>query len=86
MSSYELTLVFREDTKDAQSQAKTLVAGIIKTTKVWGVRDLAYPIMGQKRGNYFHLELELEPNQVAPLDKTIRQNDAILRHLLISQA
>ncbi len=86
MSSYELTLVFREDAKDIESQAKALVTGKIKTTKAWGIRDLAYPIAGQKRANYLHLELELEPSQVAPLDKTIRQNDAILRHLLISQA
>ena len=86
MSSYELTLVFREDTNDAESQAKTLVTGKIKTTKMWGLRDLAYPIRREKRGNYLWFELELEPDQVAALDKTIRQNDAILRHLLISQA
>lgn len=86
MSSYELTLVFREEAKDVESQAKNLIAGKIKTTKVWGVRDLAYPIAKEKRGNYLHLEIELEPGQVAALDKAIRQNDAILRHLLISQA
>lgn len=86
MSSYELTLVFREDVKDVETQAKALVAGSAKTSKAWGLKDLAYPIAGQKRGNYLWFGLELEPDQVAPLDKAIRQNDAILRHLLISQA
>ncbi|MBU2052271.1 30S ribosomal protein S6 [Patescibacteria group bacterium] len=85
MSSYQLTLVFREDAKDAETQAKALITGKIKTSKVWGLKDLAYPIASQKRGNYLYLEIELEPNQVDTLDKTLTQNEAILRHLLISQ-
>ena len=85
MSNYELTLVFREDAKDTESQAKALVTGIIKTTKAWGVRDLAYPIAKQKRGNYLNLAIELEPDKVAALDKTLKQNEAILRYLLISR-
>ena len=85
MSNYELTLVFREETKAAESQAKTLVTGKIISIKDWGVKDLAYPIKGKKRGQYLHLEIELEPDQVAGLEKILEQNETLLRYLLISQ-
>jgi len=49
------------------------------------VRDLAYPIKGVKRGAYIWQTVELEPDQVAGLDKDLRQNELVLRHLLISQ-
>ncbi|OIN88150.1 30S ribosomal protein S6 [Candidatus Beckwithbacteria bacterium CG22_combo_CG10-13_8_21_14_all_01_47_9] len=78
MSLYELTLVLKEG-------AKVSVPGKVKTTKDWGVRDLAYPIKGVKRGAYIWQTVELEPDQVAGLDKDLRQNELVLRHLLISQ-
>ena len=78
MRSYELTLVLKEKTK-------VTVPGKIKTTKDWGVRDLAYLIKGAKRGGYTWLTIELEPDQVAGLDKSLRQNELVLRHLLISK-
>ena len=85
MSSYELTLVLTETAAKDETQAKALVSGKIKTTKVWGVRDLAYPIRKAKRGGYFWFEVELAKDQVANLDKSLRQNDTVLRHLLISK-
>ncbi len=84
MSAYELTLVFREETKDTEKKAQALVPGKVKSTKSWGVRDLAYPIKKAKRGGYFWLEIELEKDQVIDLDKSLRQNETVLRHLLIS--
>lgn len=84
MSTYELTLVFREEIKDTEKKAQALVPGKVRSTKSWGVRDLAYPIKGAKRGGYLWLEIELGKDEVAGLDKSLRQNETVLRHLLIS--
>ena len=77
MSLYELTLVLKE-------KAKAVLPGKVKTTKEWGALDLAYPIKGLSRGAYFNYVLEMEPAAVSELDKSLRQNDQVLRHLLIS--
>lgn len=82
MSLYELTLVLKEPTDEVV--AKTLVPGKIKSAKSWGVRDLAYPIKGVKRAGYFFAETELEKEALAAADKALKQNEKILRYLLIS--
>lgn len=81
MSLYELTLVLKESADEAT--AKTLVSGKIKSTKPWGAKDLAYPIKGAKRGGYFYFTVELEPGEIVSLDKTLKQNEQVLRYLLI---
>lgn len=81
MSLYELTLILKESTEAAK--AKALVPGEIKAVKSWGNRDLAYPIGGVLKGAYFHFQTELSPDQVGPLETSLRQNDQILRYLLI---
>ena len=85
MRSYELTLVFKEEIKDVEAQAKALAGSKVNQLKIWGARDLAYLIKGVKRGVYIWMTVELEPDQVAGLDKSLRQNEFVLRHLLISQ-
>jgi ribosomal protein S6 len=85
MSDYELTLILTEAAAKDEKAAKALVEGKIKDTKVWGGKDLAYPIKGAKRGYYVWFSVELEPDQVAHQDKVLRQNENVLRHLLISQ-
>ena len=77
MSLYELTLVLVENAKAITPPGK------VKTTKEWGTRDLAYPIKKALRGGYFHFVVELEPSEVTSLDKSLRQNDQVLRYLLI---
>lgn len=84
MSNYELTLVVTEAAAKDPKKVQALVAGKVISSKVWGVRDLAYPIKKAKRGGYFLFEVELAKDQVAGLDKSLRQNEAVLRHLLIS--
>lgn len=84
MNTYELTLVLKEAAVKDEKQAKALVSGKITSSKFWGLKDLAYPIKGEKRGAYWWFEVELEAAEISQLEKTLKQNEAVLRHLLIS--
>lgn len=83
MSLYELTLVLTEAAAKDEKKAIALVPGKIKTTTVWGVRDLAYPIKQAVKGGYFFFELELDSGESTHLAKALKQNDQVLRFLLI---
>lgn len=52
-------------------------------TDVWGKRALAYSIKKKKTGFYCMFLYEGEGNVVTTLDKFIRLNDNILRHLTV---
>lgn len=83
MNTYELTLVLKESAAKAEAKVKDLVTGKIKSTKSLGTRDLAYPIKGETRGVYHFFEIELEADAVQALDKSLKQNETVLRYLLI---
>lgn len=50
----------------------------------YGKLKLAYPIKGCQRGYYEYVEFEMEPKNVANLDKAMRLNLDIARHLVVS--
>lgn len=56
--------------------------GKIKTTDEWGLKDLAYPIAKQMSGWYAHLTIEIPADSAAKLDKELRENENLLRHLI----
>jgi small subunit ribosomal protein S6 len=49
----------------------------------WGMRRLAYQIDHQDRGNYMLLKLKCQGAAVAELDRSFRQDDLCLRHLIV---
>ncbi len=83
MNTYQLTLVLKEAAAKNEAEVKALVPGKVKTVKSWGVKDLAYPIKRETRGAYHYFEVELEPTEVTSLDKALKQNETVLRYLLI---
>lgn len=88
---YELTVIVSGAVK-AEKRASVLesvnkkitgLGGQIKTTDEWGLKDLAYPIAKQMSGWYAHLGIELPSDSVSKLDKELRENENLLRHLIV---
>ncbi len=98
MNSYYLTLVLKSDMEESERKAlldsikAKLVPGSEKTTSaeasvvkedLWGNKDLAYPIKRQTKGYYAHFEISADPKDAKGLDKSLKVEEDILRHLLI---
>ena len=55
----------------------------LATTDKWGKRKFAYEINHKTEGHYVVLEMVTEPRDMAPLERTLRLADEIVRHKLI---
>lgn len=87
---YELGLIIDPDVGD--DQARTIVDRITQTVatsdgqvvrvNAWGRRRLAYPIDRHRDGLYFYFDLIMTPVSVAELERSLRVNEAILRHIV----
>jgi small subunit ribosomal protein S6 len=88
---YELMTVFRPDLgeegiQQANEKLDGAIAargGEITNTDVWGQRRMAYPINDFRDGVYRLSKLQLDPTATAELERILRLNDQILRHMLI---
>ncbi len=93
MNTYELTVVL--DGKSATAKKKKFgdvlektmetFKGVIKETKDWGVKDLAYKIGKSETGQFMLYNLELEPNFAKALNEKLRTNADVLRFLVIKK-
>lgn len=91
MNSYLLTLVLKPemDEKERKTFLDSLIKKVIgadgKVLKedLWGERDLSYPIKKQTKGFFAHFEITSDPKQTKGLDKTLKLEEDILRHLLV---
>jgi small subunit ribosomal protein S6 len=56
-----------------------------KMTKVepWGLRRLAYPIKKQQEGRYFLMEFDLEPQNIAEMERVLKLTEPVIRHLIV---
>ncbi len=50
--------------------------------KAWGLRRLAYTLKGQREGRYFLVLFAARPDIINELDRNLRVNEGILRHLI----
>jgi small subunit ribosomal protein S6 len=88
---YELTFIVRPDiSDDAVNAAVEQVQNWItnegnEVTRVdhWGRRRLAYPIRDQREGHYVKLDVSVKAESIAAIERNLKLNDAILRHLLV---
>ena len=89
MRAYDLVLVLKASLSD--TQRKKLVADLkdkLKDAKVikeeeWGQKPLAYKIKRELAGFFHLMQLETENALDTGLDKRLRDNDNIIRHLLL---
>lgn len=89
MNQYELTLVLGPEEAEAEktiAKVKGWVEAakgkVVKADK-WGARDLAYPIGKQAKGLFQFFLLSLLPEGVSSLERRLRMEKGIMRHLLV---
>lgn len=51
--------------------------------KPWGKRHLAYPIKRQTDATYIQYDFQLDGTQVRELERSLRLNEDVLRHLVV---
>ena len=91
MQKYECVFILRADLPEAEMGRRVERVGAIvgendgKITLEdhWGVRKMAYEIEKQNKGDYMLLRFESEGPAVAEIDKYLRLDDQVLRHLVV---
>lgn len=59
--------------------------GSVEKTDVWGKKRLAYEIQDLAEGIYILVSFQGSPACIKELDRVMRIDDAILRHMIISK-
>lgn len=91
MRDYELVLIFDPDLTEAKRKKEitkvkksvTDFKGKVGTTEEWGKRELAYSIRGKSMGYYFLWVINLPEKSLQDLDKKLRLEEGVIRHLLV---
>ena len=90
MKAYEL-LFFVAPSIDDESRAAVMkridttiadAKGTVDNVDNWGKRKLAYEINGLTDGDYTLIDFHADPTNVAELDRVLRINDAVVRHMI----
>ena len=91
MKAYEL-LYFVAPTLDDEARANvagriegTITAGegVIDNVEDWGKRKLAYEINNLTEGDYILVDFHAAPDEIAELDRILRINDNVERHMIV---
>ena len=94
MKAYEL-LYFLDPTSTEEiragvtkriSAAITEDGGVIDNTEDWGKRKLAFEIDKLTEGDYTLINFHADPTQIAELDRVLRINDAVKRHMIVRRS
>jgi small subunit ribosomal protein S6 len=88
--TYELMVLLHPDLEIDVEAPITKIEGLVEAAggKVlkrdnWGKKRLAYRIARQDFAIYVYFELELEPDKVQEIDRTILITEEVLRHILV---
>ena len=93
MKAYELLLfvaptISDEDRVAVMKRIETTIAegaGKVDNVDEWGKRKLAYEINGLTDGDYPLVNFHADPQNVAELDRVLRINDAVVRHMIVKR-
>ncbi len=93
MRKYEVMYIVRPNLEE--ESRKSLIADLNKIltdfnselVKVdeWGLRDLAYEIADFKKGYYVVIEVNAPIEAITELDRVMKINENIIRHIVISR-
>lgn len=91
MNNYELTVILSvvlsdDEKKKILSKIEKQVEksnGKIEKNESWGKKKFSYPIRKQQEGDYTFMSLTMTPLEADVLNKSLRLDDKILRHLLV---
>jgi small subunit ribosomal protein S6 len=90
MRKYELVCVIQPDLDEAAFNAviervKGWVGeagGTVDMVDLWGRRRLAYPIRKQRDAQYVLLNISMAPSATKELERNLRFQEVLLRHML----
>ena len=91
MKAYEL-LFFVDPTITDEARAGVMKrievaltenGGQVDNVDNWGKRKLAYEIDKLTEGDYTLVNFRADPTQIAELDRVLRINDAVKRHMIV---
>lgn len=63
--------------------AVTENGGTIDNVEDWGKRKLAFEIDKLNEGDYILIDFHADPADIAELDRVLRINDAVKRHMVV---
>ena len=94
MKAYEL-LFFVAPNTDEETRAGvmkridvaiTAEGGGVDSVEDWGKRKLAFEIDDLTEGDYTLINFHADPQQIAELDRVLRINDAVKRHMVVCRS
>ena len=59
---------------------------MIDNTEDWGKRKLAFEVDELAEGDYILVNFHVDPVQIAELDRVLRINDAVKRHMIVRRS
>ncbi len=59
--------------------------GTVNNIDRMGKRRLAYEVKKQTEGDYTLIEFGIDPSQIKEIDRVIKINESIIRHLIVKQ-
>lgn len=66
--------------------AITAEGGVVDSVENWGKRKLAFEIDHLTEGDYTLINFHADPTQISELDRVLRINDAVKRHMVVRRA
>lgn len=90
MRNYELMCIIQPDLDETATNGVidkvkgwiTDSGGSIEKAEVWGRRRMAYTIEKHREGQYVLLNVSLKPAATADLERNLRYQESIMRHML----
>ena len=91
MKAYEL-LFFVDPSSDEETRAGvmkridvaiTAEGGVVDSIEDWGKRKLAFEVDKLTEGDYTLINFHADPNDITELDRVLRINDAVKRHMVV---
>ena len=91
MKAYEL-LFFVDPSSDEETRAGvmkridvaiTAEGGVVDSIEDWGKRKLAFEVDHLTEGEYTLINFHADPTQITELDRVLRINDAVKRHIIV---
>jgi small subunit ribosomal protein S6 len=91
MPHYENVFIARQEVSAAQvdgladvfSEVISGAGGTIHRREYWGLKTLAYRIKKNRKGHYVLFNIEAPPDAVQEMERQMRLNEDILRHLTV---
>ena len=87
---YELVYILNPDLRDEDLEAANQKVhqaidrndGRVAFENHWGTRKLAYPISKKNQGYYVQLHVEVDPQNVSPIERLLNLDENVMRYLV----